>query len=182
MRLFAMPLSDGCVGCMMGGPLHKVDDLCVVPFTRSLSAEGSALLVRILIAITPRMYGEVLALTIHRRRPDFEVLLAPPGSLEGEIERFGPHVLVQDAEEAEPASQALPDGVLHCIRILNANRADATIEVDGTASELHDGLFEDLFEALEKAEGLSNGDGARAEDRRPEYHKGKATRRKDGGE
>ena len=121
MRLFAMSLPDGCVECLMGGPLHKVDDLCVVPFTRSLSAEGSVLLVRILIAITPRMYGEVLALTIHRRRPDFEVLLAPPGSLEGEIERFVPHVLVQDAEEAEPASQAFPDGVLHCIRILNAN-------------------------------------------------------------
>jgi hypothetical protein len=166
---------------MMRRPLHKVDDLCVVPFTRSLSAEGNALFVRILITFTPRMYGEVLALTIHRRRLDFEVLLAPPGSSDGEIERFGPHVLVQGADEAEPASTVLPDGVLCRMRILNTGSLDATIELDGTASELHDVLFEDLFEVLEKAEALSNGDGARAEDRRPEYHKGKATG-KDGGE
>ena len=54
---------------------------------------------RILITIAPRIYREVLALSIHRRRPDFEVLLAPPGSLDGRAERFGPHVLLQDAEE-----------------------------------------------------------------------------------
>jgi hypothetical protein len=180
MPLFAMPLPDGCVGCMMRGPLHKVDDLCVVPFTRSLSAEGSALFVRILIAITPRMYGEVLALTIHRRRPDFEVLLAPPGSLEGEIERFGPHVLMQDAKDPV-ALLGLPDGILCRVRMLTTERVDATVEMDGTVSEVHDVLFEDLFGVLEKAEGLSKGDGARVKDRRPEDHKGKATSRKDGG-
>jgi hypothetical protein len=121
MPLFAMPLPDGCVGCMMRGPLHKVDDLCVVPFTRSLSAEGSALFVRILIAITPRMYGEVLALSIHRRRPDVEVLLAPPGSLDGEIEHFGPHVLMQDAKDPV-ALLGLPDGILCRVRMLTTER------------------------------------------------------------
>jgi hypothetical protein len=38
---------------------------------RSLSAERNAFFVRILIANTPRMYREVLALSIHRRRPDW---------------------------------------------------------------------------------------------------------------
>src|SRR3712207_8017552 len=56
--------------------------------------------VRILISITPLMYREVLALTIRRRRPDFEVLLASPGSVDGRAERFRPHVLMQDAKEA----------------------------------------------------------------------------------
>src|SRR5215216_6587577 len=57
-----------------------VDDLCVFPFMRSLSAEGNAFFVRILSTITPRIYREVLALFTHRR-PDFGVLLAPPESL-----------------------------------------------------------------------------------------------------
>jgi hypothetical protein len=40
------------------------------------------------------------------------------------------------------------------------DRVDATIEVDGTTSEVHDVCLEDLFEVLEKAERLSSqGDG-----------------------
>jgi hypothetical protein len=101
------------------------------------------------------MYREVLALTI-RRRPDFEVLLASVTLL------------------------GLPDGVLCRVRLLTTERVDATVELDGTASEVRDVLFEDLFEVLEKAEALSKGDGARAEVRRPGDHKGMATR-KDGG-
>ena len=87
------------------------------PFARSLSAGRAARTVRVLITLTPRMYREVLALFIHRRCPDFEVLLAPPGSPNGEVERFRPHVLVQDADEAEPTT-VLPDGVLCRIPIL----------------------------------------------------------------
>jgi hypothetical protein len=106
------------------------------------------------------MYREVLALSVHRHRPDFEVLLAPPGSLDGEVERFDPHVLVQDADEAEPTT-VLPEGVLCRIQILKTGRLDATIELDGTTSEVRDARLEDLFEALGRAEGLSNGDDAR---------------------
>jgi hypothetical protein len=144
-----------------------------------LSAGRSAHFVRILISITPLMYREVLALTIRRRRPDFEVLLASPGSVDGRAERFRPHVLMQDAKEAVTLL-GLPDGVLCRVRMLTTERLDATVELDGTASEVRDVLFEDLFEVLEKAEALSKGDDARAEDRGPGDHKGMAPR-KDGG-
>jgi len=113
--------------------------------------------VRILITITPRMYREVLALSIHRRRPDLEVLLAPPWSLDGKAERFGPHVLVQDADEAG-LPPALPDGVLCRVQLLDTGCLDATIELDGTASEVHDVCLEDLFEVLEETESLSHRD------------------------
>jgi hypothetical protein len=128
---------------------------------RSLSAGRNAFFVRILVTVTPRMYREVLALSIQRRRPDFEVLLAPPESLDGEAELFRPHVLVEDADEAglPPALAQDEQGVVCRVRILIADRIDATIELDGMTSEIHDVCLEDLFEVLEEAEGMSRGDG-----------------------
>src|SRR5215204_3775186 len=124
---------------------------------RSLSAETNACFVRILLTISPRMYREALALCIHRHRPDFDVLLAPPWSLDGRTERFGPHVLVQDAEEAG-LPPALARGVVCRVRILKkSDRIDATIELDGTTSELRDASIEDLFGVLEEAERLPQG-------------------------
>jgi hypothetical protein len=111
--------------------------------------------VRILITNTPRMYREVLALFIYRRRPDFAVLLASPGALDGRAERFEPHVLVQDAGEAE-LPPALAEGVVCRVRVLKkTDRIDATIELDGTATEVQDVCLEELFEVLEGAERLS---------------------------
>jgi hypothetical protein len=131
-----------------------VDDLCVSPFMRSLSAETNACFVRILIIITPRIYREVLALCIYRHRPDFEVLLAPPWSLDGKVRHFEPHVLVQDAAETV-LPPALAVGAVCRIQILKTKRIDATIELDGTTSEVRDACLEDVFAVLEEAERLS---------------------------
>ena len=128
---------------------------------RSLSAGRNAFFLRILLTITPRIYREVLALSIHRRRPDFEVLLAPPWPLDGKAELFEPHVFVQDADEAglPPALAQDEQGVVCRVRMLIADRIDATIELDGTTSEIHDVCLDDLFEVLEEAERLSQGAG-----------------------
>ena len=126
---------------------------------RSLSAETNACFVRILVTISPRLYREVIALSIHRHRPDFEVLLAPPWPLDRRAERFEPHVLVQDAAETG-LPPALAEGVVCRIRILKTERIDATIELDGTTTEIRDACFEDLFVTIEEAERLSQGDGA----------------------
>jgi hypothetical protein len=129
----------------------------VFPFMRSLSAERNAFFVRILITITPRIYREVLALSIHRHRPDFEVLLAPPWPLDGRAGRFEPHVLVHDADEAG-LPPAVAEGVVCRVRILKTDRVDATIELDGTTSEVRNACLEDLFGVLDRAESLSQGD------------------------
>ena len=118
-----------------------------------MSAGRNAFLMRILLTISPRLYRETLALSIHRRRLDFDVLLARPWPLDGRAERFGPHVLVQDADEAE-LPPALAEGVLCRIRVFITDRVDATIELDGKISEVHDACLEDLFEVLQEAEGL----------------------------
>ena len=120
-----------------------------------MSAERNACFVLILVTISLRLYREVLALCIHRRRPDFDVLIAPPWPLDGRAERFGPHVLVHDADEAG-LPPALAEDVVCRMRILKKpDRIDATIELDGTTSEVQDVCLEDLFKVLEGAERLS---------------------------
>ena len=126
------------------------------PFMRSLSAGRHTFFVRILVTITPRLYREVLALSIHRHRPDFEVLLASPLSLDGEAETLGPHVLVHDAGDGE-LPPGLAEGLLCRVQILITDRVDARIELGGAASEVHDVSLDELFSAFEEAERLSPG-------------------------
>jgi hypothetical protein len=56
---------------------------------------GKVQIVRILIANTPLMYRETLALAILRHNPDFEVMIVDPAFLNGEAERFAPDALVK---------------------------------------------------------------------------------------
>ena len=114
---------------------------------------------RILVTVSPRMYREAIALSIRSHRPDFEVLIAPPWPLDGRAERFGPHVLVHDADEAGLPPALAGGGVVCRVRVLLADQVHATIEMAGEATEVRDACLEDLFGALEEAEGLSFGDG-----------------------
>jgi hypothetical protein len=109
--------------------------------------------VRILVTVSPLMYREAIALSIHDRRPDFEVLMAPPRPTDGRAGRFGPHVLVHDAEEAG-VPPGVSGNVLCRVRVRLAERVDAVVEADGEATEVRDAGFDDLFAALEGAEGL----------------------------
>ena len=131
-----------------------MDDPCMLPLMRSLSAERNVCFVRILITISPRLYREVLALSIHRYNPDLEVLLAPPWLLDGRAEHFRPQVLVHDTEKAL-LPPALTGGAQCRVRILINERIDATVEMDGTTSEIHDVCVEDLCEVVEEAEILA---------------------------
>jgi hypothetical protein len=114
--------------------------------------------VRILVTVSPLMYREALALSIHDRRPDFEVLIAPPWPLDGRAGGFGPHVLVQDAEEAG-VPPAVAGSVLCRVRVRLAARVDAVVEAGGAVSEVRDVDLDDLFAVLEGAEGLLTGRG-----------------------
>jgi hypothetical protein len=115
--------------------------------------------VRILVTVSPLMYREAIALSIHDRRPDSEVLLAPPWPMDGRTGRFGPHVLVHDAEEAG-LPPALAGGVACRVRVRVAGRVDATVEASGAAYEVRNADLGDLFGALDEAEGLLAGRGA----------------------
>ena len=113
---------------------------------------------RILVTVSPLMYREAIALSIHDRRPDFEVLLAPPWPMDGRAGSFGPHVLVHDAEEAG-LPPALAGGVACRVRVRVAARMDVTVEAGEAVYEVRDADLENLFGALDEAEGLLAGRG-----------------------
>ena len=101
---------------------------------------------RILIANTPLMYREALALAVHRHNPDFEVMIADPASLDEEAERFGPHALVRD-HGIEVGS---PDGVVCWVGIIIDDHLKVRISVDGEVSEIHEVSLDELLAALDK--------------------------------
>ena len=103
---------------------------------------------RILIANTPLMYRETLALAIHRHNPEFEVMIADPASLDGEAERFGPHALVRDDDGIEVGS---PDSVVCWVGIIIDDHLKARISMDGEVSEVHEVSLNELLAALDEA-------------------------------
>jgi hypothetical protein len=106
---------------------------------------------RVLVANTPLMYRESLALSIQRARPNFEVLLAEPEKLNGEVESLAPHALVRDDDGVEKSS---PDGVVCWVGIIIDNHLNARISVNGRVSEIHDVSLEEFVAALDETERL----------------------------
>lgn len=105
---------------------------------------------KILITVKPRMYREAIAMSIHRHRPDAEVLLAPPESLDREIERFRPHLIVRN-DGAAP--EMLATGT-HQVEVLYSDGMDAKVSLDGRTSKARDMSMDDLLRVIDEAEGL----------------------------
>lgn len=110
---------------------------------------------RILIANTPRLYRESLALSIHRNRPEFEVLLADPEALDGHVKSLSPHALVRNDDGVETEA---PDSVVCWVGINIDDHLNARIAVNGRISELHDVSLEEFLAALDEARGLISTD------------------------
>ena len=94
------------------------------------------------------MYRETLALAIHRHDPSFEVMIADPASMEGEVARFGPHALVRDDDGIEVGS---PDGVVCWVGVIIDDHLKARISIDGEVSEIHEVSLEEMLAALDEA-------------------------------
>jgi hypothetical protein len=120
----------------------------VLRFVSDVSLEGSVQTVRILIAVKPRMYGEVVALFLHRRRPNAEVLISPPEALDGEVVRFRPHLVVC----SEGAVPEIPPGVLCRVEIMCSDGLNARISLDGRVAEAKDVRMEDLLALVDRTE------------------------------
>ena len=90
---------------------------------------------RILVTITPRMYREAIALSLHEHRPGYEVRIAAPEDVE-EVSAFAPRLLVRsDTDGLHP--RVLMD-VPCWIEVLYSDSMDARISLDGRVEESRD--------------------------------------------
>jgi len=102
--------------------------------------------VRVLVAIEPKMYREVLALHISQQRPQSEVVLASPENLEATVERTRPHLTI--ANEVPPMLKERG----FWVEVPTDGWLDTHISADGYSTTLHDVSLEDLVAVMDKAE------------------------------
>jgi hypothetical protein len=92
--------------------------------------------VRILVTITPRMYREAIALSLHEHRPGYEVRIAAPEDVEEEVRAFAPRLLVRD--DTDGLDPRVLGNVPCWIEVLYSDSMDARISVDGRVEETPD--------------------------------------------
>ena len=106
--------------------------------------------VRILVAIEPHMYREVLAFHFRQERPLSEVTLASTQTLWAEAERTRPHLII--ANEAPPELKE-EIGVFFWVELSTDDGLVASISADGYSTTIHhDVSLQDLVAAVDKAE------------------------------
>jgi hypothetical protein len=116
-------------------------------------------MIRVLVTLSPLMYRQSIALSIHRNRPGLvDVRIAPPEAMEAELSSFQPHLLVHDGAHGGlvPIPEPLIRAVPHRIEILYSDGMDAILSADGRVTELRDASTEDLLEAVDKAASLAD--------------------------
>jgi hypothetical protein len=110
-------------------------------------------MIRILIAISPRMYRQAVALSIHRNRPGLDVRAVTPEEAEQEIGTFRPHLLVHN--DTAPSPEGALDGVPCRVEVLYSDSMNARVRADGAVSEAHDMSTADLLRAVDGAAELA---------------------------
>src|ERR687897_779445 len=115
-------------------------------------------MIRVLVALSPRMYREAVAHSIQQGRPGLvDVRLAPPEAMEAELESFRPHLLVHNEASADardgavPVSETALQAVPYRLEVLYSDGMDARISADGRLTEVRDASTDDLLGAVDAA-------------------------------
>jgi len=103
---------------------------------------------RVLVTITPCMYRQAIALSIHRQRPDLDVRIATPEAAEEELDGFRPHLLIHnDTDGLGPETVAR---VLCCVTVLYSDGMNSQISARGEVSEARDMSTDDLLRVVDR--------------------------------
>ncbi len=113
------------------------------------SAVPIAVVVRILVAIEPQMYREVLAFHFRQRRSRVEVVLASLQTLLAEAERVRLHLIFANEE----VSPQLKERGTFWAEVRADDRLDATISANGYSTAVHDVAFQDMLAVVDKTVG-----------------------------
>ena len=115
-------------------------------------------MIRILVSLSPRMYRDAVALSIHRNRPGLDVRCVTPEEAEQEIGAFRPHLLVHN--DTAPIPELALDGVPCRVEVLYSDSMNARVRADGAVSEAHDMSTQDLLRAVDGAAELAGREAA----------------------
>ncbi|QIN79685.1 hypothetical protein GBA65_15400 [Rubrobacter marinus] len=102
---------------------------------------------RILVANTPLMYREAVAVSLRLSRPDAEVMLGDPPALYGRVERFDPHLIVLDRDGL--LLGGLP-AALPRLEILLGATMDGRIGANGRSVDIENVGTEDLLALVDE--------------------------------
>jgi hypothetical protein len=106
---------------------------------------------RILVAVAPTMYRETLAHVIRKDRPDDDVRLADPHSLDQEASSFRPHLIVCTDNVPEVRGVSVPSWVV----IRYHDHLSASVFLDGQDPRLvQDIAIEDLLGVVDETQRL----------------------------
>ena len=111
---------------------------------------------RVLVALSPRMYRQALALPIHRNRPGLDVRVASPEDATGEIEAFRPHLLVHS--DTAPVPEGALAGVPCRVEVLYSDSMDARVSADGRLERIGDMDVGGLLRVVDRAAALAVGE------------------------
>ena len=104
-------------------------------------------LIKVLLAIEPLMYREVMASYLRHHRPQAEVILASGETLQAEVERVRPLLIIaNEPSTTAKAAQAFWVGIR-----IGEQRIDADISVDGYSATVQDVSPQDLLAAVDRA-------------------------------
>ena len=106
-----------------------------------------AAVVRILVAIEPLMYREVIALHFRQEHPRSEVVLASKQTLRAEAERISPHLILANEVPLE-----LKERGVFWVEMPTGDVPVATISADGYSRTTHDVSLQDLLAVVDRAD------------------------------
>ena len=103
-----------------------------------------------MVTIDPRMYREVLLISLVRRCPTVEARLAEPGALDAQVASFEPHVVV--CAEATPKVR---ETATSWVEVATPRSGmNAQVCVGSRCSRIEDVTVEDLVAIIDETEGL----------------------------
>jgi hypothetical protein len=91
-------------------------------------------MMRVLVSLSPRMYCEAMAHSVHRNRPGLDVRCVPPEGAERELGAFRPHLLVHN--DTAPIPEGALAGVGRRVEVLYSDSMSARVLSDGRAEEV----------------------------------------------
>ena len=116
-------------------------------------------MVRVLVTVEPRMYREAIALAIQHHRPDAEVMLVSESVLDGQVDGFGPQMLVRNDGGGLVPEELLESVVCRAEVLYTDSMATRVSLADGGSYTIEDACMDDLLSLVDEAEGLASRSG-----------------------